>query len=333
MQFVAHYHFYVSPYANIKNAFSSIQIDTFARFGATVSEIRRSVLLDWSVPRNRKVAVLNWYEDRLFNSDRTAINLVMAVVFLLWLRLRVQHVVWMRHNFAPHKYNASGEWAYALLKRLLGRLSAVVVTMRPCQDLPSLVVPHPVYATPLSIDGERDIELLWFGQVRRNKNIPWLLQHLRGASKQILIAGECNEPALRQEILDAAALHGVQLQWTDRFLPTEELEAMLARTRYLVLTHADNSAIFSGSFMHAASFGVNVLIRDSEFARYAAAEYSFCNVIDASGGIDAAAQRYVVPAQVRRELLERHGPQAVETAWLRVFQHMGLKMHTAEVTQ
>lgn len=330
MQFATDYQFYVSPYGNVTNAFSRIQIDTFARYGANVSEIRRSMLMDWAVPRSRKVAVLNWYEDRVFNNHRTAFNLVVSVLFLIWLRLRVPHIVWMRHNFAPHKYNSTGEWAYAFLKRLLSRVAAVTVTMRPCHDLPSLVVPHPMYPTPGSLEGKRDIELLWFGQVRRNKNIPWLLQHLRGANKRILIAGECNEPALRQEILDTAAKHGVQVQWTDRFLPTKELEALLARTRYLVLTHDDKSAIFSGSFMHAASFGANVLIRDSDFARYAASEYSFCKIIDADQGIDTAAQRYVAPEKIKQELLARNGTQAIDSAWLRVFQHMGLKVNSAK---
>lgn len=333
MSFTTDYRFYVSPYDNSTNAFSQIQINTFLRFGATVSEIRRSLLKDWEVPRSKKVAVLNWYEDRVFNNQHTAWNLVVSILFLLWLRIRVQHIVWVRHNYAPHKYKATGEWAYSSLKRLLGRLAKVVVTMRPCPDLPTLVVPHPMYPTSSSIDVERDIQLLWFGQVRRNKNIPWLLRHLRGASKKILIVGECNEPALRAEILHTATQQDVQVQWIDRFLPTAELEALLARTRYVVLTHDDRSAIFSGSFMHAASFGANVLVRDSDFGRFAASEYSFCSIIDPERGINTDAQSYLAPNQVTSELLTRHGTQAIDKAWLKVFQHMGLDVNLAKAAQ
>lgn len=265
--------------------------------------------------------VLNWFEDWLPVGNRVtaALRTLRAVLLLLGCRLAARRLVYVRHNYVPHGPTMS-KTGSRLLRRLLVALADDVVTHRPVDDVPGRVVPHCLVGaeSPQRTRRERTIEFVWFGVIARYKALDELLRHWP-ADRPLLIAGHCQDGALSDEIRRVIAERALRVQWDNRPLADDELDTLLSRSRWVVLSHVDRSMIVSGAFFHAASFGVNVLFRDGEFARWAAARHRFVSTFDWPTLAQAIGTAHAVdPPAIVDEAQAHYGAAACADAWRRV---------------
>lgn len=311
---------YCYPYTDVGNTYINKNVDLWRSLGCEVRRCPGDLWRDRSLPRARKTVVLNWYEDWMLGGSRPRwISLMIALALLLWVRVATANIIWVRHNFKPHDL-ARPHWANQLLAWVLGKTARVVVTHRPVPGLASVVVPHSLVQDGAgSGQHERDIEFLCFGVVRRYKALDTLLQAWP-PERPLLILGKSNDAELTAGLQAIIAERGLRVRWENRFIPDQELNDALLRTKYVVLAHEDKSMIVSGAFYHAIACGANVLIREGEFARYNAGIHSFVGTFDmqtlAQNMLDLS---YVAPEAVVQEAQRTYGDDVCRQSWARLF--------------
>jgi beta-1,4-mannosyltransferase len=285
--------------------------------GYRTRDLMPAVGWGWLAGRSGRIVVLNWFEDyMLVNQRPLGLRLLRALALLLLVRVGARRVLWVRHNFRPLALPGR-PWPHAVLIRCLGRLCDQVITHRPVPGLRSVVLPHTLpEVEPAGVHvAERDIEFLWFGQVRRYK----ALQDLLGqwpAGRRLVVLGRSQDEALSAEINGIIRRRGLAVAWDNRFIEGHELNAALRRTRFVVIWHAEQSMIVSGVFYHAIGFGANVLIRDGEFARHVASKHRFVHTY-AEGSLPARLDALVpVPADdVAAQAAQAYGTERCKAAW------------------
>jgi glycosyltransferase involved in cell wall biosynthesis len=192
-----------------------------------------------------------------------------------------------------------------------------VITHRPVPSIGSSVIPHPLVIDPVhEPQGTRDIEFLWFGMVREYKGLENLLRLWPG-DQPLLMLGKSQDPALSARLRGIIATRNLaRVVWQDRFIPDEELNALLRRARFVVLAHDDQTIIVSGAFYHAIACGANVIVRDSEFGRFAAGQHGYAHLVDLAD-LQASLARldYVPPARIQHDAARLYGDWACRIAW------------------
>jgi beta-1,4-mannosyltransferase len=312
---------YVAPSVNRINRFTAMQREQMAALCEKIGSLSTALFSDWGIARSKKVALLNWYEDRVTVPGPLGLKFLGALACLVVLRLRVGKIIWFRHNFTPHYLTSSGMRRYTVMTSFLSALSDVVVTMRPCAEFDSAVVPHPLYSDEVHA-GDRPIDFLWFGTVRPNKDLQWLLDTIK-PDETLTIAGKCDDPALFAELQNKVVQRGLTVEWRNRFVPDEELEDLLKKTKFVVMTHASKTAVVSGTFFHAASFGANVIVRESDFAQYAERIYPFCKVLRDGETFGDKLDAAIPSVDIYESLQTLHGASVIHGAWVEVFERLG----------
>jgi hypothetical protein len=232
--------------------------------------------------RRDTVAILNWFESKVSHSRFPLLGFLKSVLILFYLKLTCSKVIWVKHNHKPH--DAKGSLAKKLteyIEQLMQGVCNPILTHDKVAGLESVVVPHPLYLRhPISNpEVQRDIEFLIFGQVKRYKNLSALF-NIWPASVPLKLVGKSESDSLRQELLGIIKERGLAVSWDDRFIPDEELNALLQRTQFAILPHSEDSMIVSGAFYHSITFGCNVLMADNAFARNMQARHSFCHILE-----------------------------------------------------
>jgi glycosyltransferase involved in cell wall biosynthesis len=261
---------------------------------------------------------LNWYEDKLGWSHKNQTKiLVKAIILLVLMRIRCARIVWVRHNFWPHGLTRTS-LRQRILLFFMRRLTTVTVTHRPVGDRPSHIVPHPLYFDGDLPASTRDHDFLYFGVISRYKGLDTLLAAWP-KNRRLVMAGEVREPELEARLNRLIQDRDLDAEIVTRFLPDEELEERLLRTKFVVLPHRDETAIVTGSFYHAASFGANILVRNGEFGRAVHQKFSFVTLFD-DDNIEEALGRanYVEANHVVAEIRAANGSASCREAWERV---------------
>lgn len=312
---------YISPLSNSVNRISAIMVGDLRALGLPVGPITDALLRDWRVPRRAKVSFLNWFEDRLAASPRPLLEFVRSALVLILLKIRVKHIVWVRHNESPHA-GRDMPYLYPILLKLLGRASSATVSFRPSR-LAQYVVPHPGYRSAMQrimSSGQRKNHFLLFGSVRPNKGYLELLR-CWPPGRRLVILGSCADEQLSEQIRAVIRERGLAALWHERFVPDEELNAWLSEARYAIVTHREGTSIVSGTFYHAASFGVNVLVSPGDFLAHLQMYYSFVNPL-----VEGSSKRcnYIEPEDVVAEFETINGDQPRQAAWMHIFDELDL---------
>jgi beta-1,4-mannosyltransferase len=291
--------------------------------GYQTQDLMPAVGWRWLAGRRGRIVVLNWFEDyMLVNPRPMGLRLLRALALLLLVRVGAGRVLWVRHNFRPLSLPGR-PWAHSILIRCLGRLCDQVITHRPVPGLVSLVLPHTLpEVEPVCVRvAERDIEFLWFGQVRRYKALQELLAQWP-AERRLVVLGRSQDEPLSAQINEIIQRRGLAVTWDNRFIEAAELNDALRRTRFVVIWHAEQSMIVSGVFYHAVGFGANVLIRDGEFARHVASKHRFVHTC-VEGNLPARLDALVpVPAgEVIAQAAQAYGTERCKAAWQAALEH------------
>jgi hypothetical protein len=211
-------------------------------------------------------------------------------------------IVWIRHNFRPHNHDNLKRYKFMCF--FLNKISNLKITHRPIIGYGYL--PHPTYPnhTPLTSNAKREIDYLYFGAIKRYKGIPNLLLNWP-KDKKLFIRGACEDNFLDEEILSIVKKRNLVVDYKNVFLTKSELDTLLLKTKVVVLPHLDNSMIVSGAFYHAASFGANIMLRNSDFYKYLTEKFSFVHNLDDFSG------KIIKPSEVVRELDLECGDKSV----------------------
>lgn len=302
------------------NAYIAKSINLWQSMGYNVRSCWKDLWRDRRAPRRDKIVILNWYEDWMFQSSRPKVlSLVWACALVLYFRVASSGIIWVRHNFKSH---VAGRVSipHRILIALLKATARRTVTHRPVAQFGSVVIPHPLVVLPEHVAPERDIEFLWFGMVRRYKALDQLLQ-IWPAERRLLILGRSDEAQLTAELQAIIASRKLNVDWQDRYIPDDELNEVLSRTKYVVMSHEDQSMIVSGVFYHAIAQGANILIRDSEFARATSAMHDFVHVYEDVTLADAMVQlQHTPPQRVVAAARQAYGDEPCRSAWETLFE-------------
>jgi hypothetical protein len=310
-------HIYCYPFTDVGNSYINKNVELWRSMGYVVGACPDALLRDWRVPRARKVIVLNWYEDWMLRARRSPLlSLAWAALLLAVFVVSAKNLVWVRHNHQPHDAKNRSA-ARSILVFLLARAANTVITHRAVPGIDSRVIPHPLVIDPAhAATATRDIEFLWFGMVREYKGLENLLRLWPGP-KPLLMFGKSADPALSARLRGVIAGRGLaHVAWHDRFIPDDELNLLLRRARFVVLAHDDQTIIVSGAFYHAIACGANVIVRDSDFGRYAAGQHSYAHLVDlANLEAGLAGLGYVPSAHIQHDATRLYGDGACRAAW------------------
>lgn len=197
------------------------------------------------------------------------------------LRAKGTHVVWMMHNLKPHEKD---HWISATLFPLwFPQMCTHVIALTAhglhasrqlhpaLNDKPAAIVPHGHYraaypSAPSRVESRRRLGLaedrftfLFFGNIRRYKNVPLLIRTFRqltGQDVQLLVAGQ---PVLGMEAgdLQALAAGDDRIHLHLKFIPDEEVGLYLSAADKVVLPF--DSILNSGSVLLALSLNRSVM--------------------------------------------------------------------------
>lgn len=190
-------------------------------------------------------------------------------------KLRGYQIVWTVHNTISHECRTPG--IEKQFRRILSFLCDDIVVMSEYsrQEFAQLynrqhrvhVVPHGNYIGAYPNDTNPTVArqqlniapnqkvLLYLGRVMRYKGIDKLLAEfdkLEDPTAILLIAGSCSEPALRQEIEQAAQKNSCILPRLE-FIPDEDIQIYMNACNWVVLPY--RKILNSGSALLALSFG------------------------------------------------------------------------------
>ena len=207
-------------------------------------------------------------------------HLRLALLCLV-LRARGTRVVWMMHNLQPHEKDHP--ISAALFPRWFPRLCTHVIALTAhglhaarqlypaLRNKPSAIVPHGHYRdvyrdTPTRAAARSRLGLapdrftfLYFGNIRRYKNVPALIRTFRELQErdvQLVVAGL---PVLGMKVEDLQAHAGGddRIHLHLRFVPDEEVALYLAAADRVVLPF--DSILNSGSVLLALSLNRTVM--------------------------------------------------------------------------
>lgn len=216
------------------NPYAEMLYDEVARLGYEVWRRRLVEVLFAHPPRDARLVVhLHWISHLVRDPSRLrAVWVTLKYVSLLTaLRIRGARLVWTFHNDMAHEgrhrwLERVAQWwlVHVLVDRiiLMSEGARVLLADRFSDGVVDRirVVPHPTYETAygpqrpksearerLDLDADARV-LLFFGRVLPYKGVPELLEAFSAVSDshaRLVVAGECVDSELRQELLRGAA--------------------------------------------------------------------------------------------------------------------------------
>ncbi|MHC6645336.1 hypothetical protein ACYTPF_02015 [Alteromonas sp. HB246098] len=269
----------------------------------------------------KAIVILNWVEDRVYGrSYKTTVQYFFKMVLLvIFSKICAKKVIWIKHNFRPHNSRGSTK-RFDFLCKLYSLLNIPPISLESYFSSPSLI--HPLYKSNNELiedeeetEQENTIDVLFFGGIKPYKNLDKVLLDWP-SSLSLKIAGKCSDLSYTRKLEKIIKERGLNVDWDNRFLSSDELNEMLKASKFVLLPHSDNTMISSGSFYHAIGEGCNVLVNSSQFGRVKSEQHSFVHLVDI-GKIskDLLQTIFVSKREVRKEVLACYGENRVVEAW------------------
>lgn len=254
----------------------------------------KTMLQKWLKGKRSDVLILNWLEDypclkKGFLGEAQETLRVVLGMFIANLYYR--KIIWVRHNYKPHLEHS--KLCYRILCGAISFFSDNTVTHRKVEEFESKVISHPLYkkteAQPVAPFG-----YLIFGNIKPYKNVPLILKNW-DPKRELKIIGKCKSTELNSEITTLIADRLPKVIYENRFMEVEELNGLLSSATFVILAHEEASMIVSGTFYHAISYGANVVLKDSQYARNVKSEFPLVHLVENFG--DALAGLVPFPRQ------------------------------------
>lgn len=225
--------------------------------------------------RKRGIAVVNWIENILINSNNGSFSvygLFKLFLAIVALKIRFDKVIYVQHNLYPHDIKKSDikrvQWCIDQLTKVVDITAVHSPHLRD-----RVYIPHPLYRSPMvslpagTIINSDDASYLIFGRIERYKKIESVIQHFP-SNKKLIIAGACSDSNYVQHLTQLVA-DKPNITLIARFLSDEEVEKIISACKAIIISHADPDMIVSGSFFYAITEQLPVLAIASPFLEWA----------------------------------------------------------------
>ena len=224
---------------------------------------RGKFLLIHLLKRDIDSVVVNWHEN-LFRRRDGRLNwmgIPVYLVSLLLFRVMSRRLIYIRHNLYPHSF--TNEWKRSLAKSLvaLGQRIAHVRATHSGHLKPEgfEYIPHTLYKTfskrhLAAVDIGSDLPPQYFtlfGFIERYKRVDEVIRYWNSPNT-LVIAGNCKDDGYLRELHELAK--GKNVQFITRFIEEDEAQKLVGCSMGLIIAHADEDMIVSGSFF----FGLSV---------------------------------------------------------------------------
>jgi beta-1,4-mannosyltransferase len=313
------------PFKNA-NQYVDISKESISDSGFNVLNFKQLFNIKNIFDRKNNIAVLNWYEDRLyqkrFGKFRVFIEHFIVFCQLIFMWLFASHIIWVRHNFKPHN-RARRPFTHKLTCGALNLLATKIVTLEKTESFNSTVIPHPLYRNDdemlhdISRVGPEtfEVEYLFFGTIKPYKRLDELLT-LWPQDKFLKIVGYCQDKAYVEKIKAIISTKNLNVDWQNEYVSEQYLNELLAKTRFVFMPHSDGAMISSGTFYQAINFGINIVCFDSFYAGDKKAKHDFVHIIAKDSlRTDLLKIVPVPPKVVMREALNWYGRKTIAKAW------------------
>lgn len=271
------HHFFYFPFSSGVNKYSE-RIRTILGTIADVSPLslqEECVNLLKLKRRKRGIAVVNWIENILINSNDGSFSiygLFKLLLAIVALKIRFDKVIYVQHNLYPHDTKKSDikrvQWCIDQLTKFVDLTAVHSPHLRD-----KVYIPHPLYRSPMVslpadniINGD-DASYLIFGRIERYKKIESVIQYFP-SNKKLIIAGACSDSDYVQHLTQLVA-DKPNITLIARFLSDEEVEEIISACTAIIISHADPDMIVSGSFFYAITEQLPVLAIASPFLAWA----------------------------------------------------------------
>lgn len=230
--------------------------------------------------RRFDVLILNWSDNNFVDGKSGAISLfgVVKEFFRVAVyKIISRKLVFVRHNVYPHDAKGPSR----------ARARKLIETYEKCFDLcwvhsghmaerKRLYVPHPLYqAASDNKDRQRDERLrsglslpseyfIVFGRIQSYKKIDQLIEQLPD-DMHLLVCGSCGDDAYKKKLI---AYGKPNVTIMAEFISDELAEILMLGSCGVVICHADDDMIVSGSIVFAISLGIPVLAIETPFVRW-----------------------------------------------------------------
>jgi beta-1,4-mannosyltransferase len=297
-----------------------------------VKLISRKKLISFSglLSRSQNVIVINWFENRGFEKNINVFSEFFVSFFILLLfRIFSSRLIWIKHNFRPH--NSSKKLISRIYIKYIDFLLKLFCDLRlahrPINGFEYF--PHPLY--PFNIpcdellnpsnkhfDVINDADFLIFGNISNYKGVENLLNEWPD-DIALNIIGKSTSESLTLIIENIIKSRGLKVYWHNDYVSENVLTSILINSKYVVLSHIENSMIVSGAFFHSISFGLNVIIKDGDFSDYISGQHSFVNIYK-TGELHNVLHdlEYIPMKTVIDEAEYRYGNNVILDAWVKV---------------
>lgn len=320
---------YIYP-AESQNRFLELNKNAISQIGFEVKPVDKNFYRREILGARDSYVIINWAEDLVYPAMgcsifEQGIRFLKTIILIIFSRLFAKKVIWVRHNFKPH--NAKGSVKrYSAILLLYKILGISEVSLEDYYSTPSLT--HPLYITNQEIlkkidessDAVLKYDVVFFGAIKRYKNLHNLLKSWPTRVK-LKIAGRCNEPHYKAELLEIIGSRKLKVTLDDKFLSDKELNELLQQSRFVLLPHADATMISSGTFYHAISHGCNVLITESKFGVQKSLEHDFVHLYNpeklSNSFLDSI---FVTKPNVYAAALKHYGQESVVDSWRVIFE-------------
>jgi beta-1,4-mannosyltransferase len=267
------------PYADDGNGYISRMceivsgIGVVAKFPGFAGLVRDSLRL--RSPRF-DILVANWIDNKIVSrSGRPSIGGI-AVLFMkaLLYRIWARRVVFVRHNRYPHRTAPQYARVMSRVLDVFERLCSAVISHSGA-DLQGrrFYCPHPLYEVTPCDDAVLPPELdqqpgyfVVFGRIEPYKGIDALIDKFP-ANRRLIVIGM---PGDADYVARLQRMQRENVTVVPGFLADAQAQKIIRRARGMVLSHADEDVIVSGSFFYALSLGVPVFSLQTPFMKWIA---------------------------------------------------------------
>lgn len=319
------------PFHNVGNAYVARMHEVLSRFGPVQQFVRpRQWLRALLAGRFQRydLAIFNWSENDIVDPRTHRISWRGTAKVLLktgFARAVSRRLVFVRHNLYPHATHAEHE---ALARRMLAwyerMFDLVFIHSGAHLDGRRRYCPHPLYrntldagqgAAPAMLHDVPADYFVMFGRVAAYKKILELAR-VFPADRNLLIIGSVDDADYGQQL---AQLGRPNVFYRPGFLSEEAAQRVVVQSRAIVLAHAGDNTVVSGSFFYALSILVPVLAVETPFLRWVAPRVGDALLVLATdlAGLAEAAQRFERSADLsllQPRLQLEFGDQAIAEA-------------------
>ncbi len=318
------------PFIDANNAYVSRMQDVLRTFGAVEKLMHPRLFVRQLVARRFRrydATIFNWIENDALRQDTRRIDVRRAVIVLmktLYAHLVSRRVVFVRHNIYPHAIAAGQEeTARRWIDRYERLFHAVYSHSGARLERRHRYCPHPLYR---SEDGRgvdvravapglpRDYFVV-FGRVARYKRIVELARSFP-AEKNLLIIGLVTDDAYGREL---ASVDRPNVYYRPGYLDDAAAQNLIRNSNGVMLAHAGESTVVSGSFFYAMSLPVPVLAVETPFLRWVESQVGDALLMLAPDldGLVELVRRFEprgLPADAAAQLARAFGDEAIAAA-------------------